>query len=514
MDVSFVINFHWPLEVSMARIGLALGLGFLVGMERERAGKDVGLRTFSLTCMLGSLSWMASPVLGFCTLLFVLLMTVLINVQSLMRNTSTVVTTSVTLFLTAMIGILVGAGETFVPTAVTIFIVALLSWKEALVSFSTGLNKLEIRSAITLAILAFVIYPLLPGGYIDPWRVINLRSTWLTVIMISAIGFGNYILLRLYGARGVAYTGFLGGLVSSAATVTELAAMVKRSGQALRSFALRGMRLANLAMLLRNGLILTLLTPAALVYPFLPLVIMIIVSLGLTFTNSTFNKSKSFRPLDRVSNRIFKTLTFSDKRQRLVAASSSSGSRAVLTANIQTLSSSNPSTKNQSSSEDRQDAPVGNSSLEDKPPSLTLSSPFSLKAAIKYGAIFLAITILAVAGQRLAGPAGFFLVSFIGGFVSSASASATAATLALQGKISMAEAGIAALLASLASALIQVVLADRFSGDRSLSRRMLLENALIYGIGAAVFAAQIGLEAGGIINLTTWLDFGSLLKAS
>ncbi len=62
----------------------------------------------------------------------------------------------------------------------------------------------------------------------------------MTVIVIAAIGFGNYLLLKLFGRRGVEATGFLGGLVNSTVAVAELSARVKEVGASLASVAYRG----------------------------------------------------------------------------------------------------------------------------------------------------------------------------------------------------------------------------------------------------------------------------------
>jgi len=46
---------NWvPLDV-LARLVLALGVGLLVGLEREWRGKEAGLRTFGLVSLLGAL---------------------------------------------------------------------------------------------------------------------------------------------------------------------------------------------------------------------------------------------------------------------------------------------------------------------------------------------------------------------------------------------------------------------------------------------------------------------------
>src|SRR4030095_938767 len=102
-----------------------------------------------------------------------------------------------------------------------------LAWKEPLAGFTLGLTEAELRSAILLGILALVIYPALPDRAIDPWGLSEARPAWLTVLLIAGIGFGNYVLLKLYGARAIELTGLFGGLVNSTVTVTALASSVR-----------------------------------------------------------------------------------------------------------------------------------------------------------------------------------------------------------------------------------------------------------------------------------------------
>ena len=64
------------------------------------------------------------------------------------------------------------------------------------------------------------------------------------------------MLLKLYGERGIELTGFLGGLVNSTVTVTELAHAARSSGGRLANAAFKGVVLATGAMLVRNGVIL------------------------------------------------------------------------------------------------------------------------------------------------------------------------------------------------------------------------------------------------------------------
>jgi len=98
----------------------------------------------------------------------------------------------------------------------------LLSLKPALTHFTGGLKVNEVRGAVLLGLLGFVIYPVLPNRFVDPWRLVNPREAWLTVIIIAALGFLNYVLLKVYSSRGLYYTAILGGLVNSTATIAEL----------------------------------------------------------------------------------------------------------------------------------------------------------------------------------------------------------------------------------------------------------------------------------------------------
>ncbi len=70
--------------------------------------------------------------------------------------------------------------------------------------------------------------------------------------------------------------------------------------------------------------------------------------------------------------------------------------------------------------------------------------------------------------QRFIGAAGFYTVSLLGGFVSSASSVASAATLASHNNIAATTAANGALLASFATVLINLPLIARISQQKSL----------------------------------------------
>jgi uncharacterized membrane protein (DUF4010 family) len=114
-----------------------------------------------------------------------------------------------------MLGILVGHGHVFTSVSSAIIMTLLLSWKTELSAFTVDLSLPEIRSAVLMGLLGFVIYPVLPNRFIDPWGLVNPREAWITVIALAGIGFINYILLRLYKSRGLYFSAVLGGLVNA-----------------------------------------------------------------------------------------------------------------------------------------------------------------------------------------------------------------------------------------------------------------------------------------------------------
>jgi len=73
-----------------------------------------------------------------------------------------------------------------------------LSLKPQRCAFAGGLTQQELRSAVLLALLGFVIWPLLPDRFVDPWQLIQPRDDWITVVTIAGLGFLNYVLLRIY----------------------------------------------------------------------------------------------------------------------------------------------------------------------------------------------------------------------------------------------------------------------------------------------------------------------------
>jgi uncharacterized membrane protein (DUF4010 family) len=45
---------------------------------------------------------------------------------------------------------------------------------------------------LLLAILSFIVYPVLPVHSVDPYGLVQLQETWATVLLIAALGLLNH----------------------------------------------------------------------------------------------------------------------------------------------------------------------------------------------------------------------------------------------------------------------------------------------------------------------------------
>ena len=416
-----------PYAPTLARLALALAIGLFVGIERERRRKEAGLRTFAFAALLGAAGGLLGDQYAMLALGLLGVLVVLLNVETIRTGEGAEITTSAALLVIGFAGVLAGQGHTFTPTLLGVATAALLAWKEPLAGFSHTLSESELRSAVLLAILAFVVYPVLPSGTIDRWNLIDPRAAWVSVVLIAALGFVNYILLSLYGSRGIEFTGFLGGLVNSTVTVTELATRVRESNGQLGDAAFRGVILATAAMLVRNAILLGLLAPAAFASAAVPLAFMLAGAV----------------------------ITALLDRRRLAAEAESKS--------------------------------IG----EGEPLVPVMASPFSLSSALRFGVIFLIVQVAATLAERLLGEGGLYVVSAAGGVVSSASAVASVANLSTAGSLPPLVAGISTIIASIASAVVDLPVIARFGRDARLTRRAALLVVVLAVLGAAGVAVEL-----------------------
>lgn len=218
------------------RLGLALAIGLLVGLERgwrERAepdgGRTAGIRTFGAIGLLGGVtaavaaklaapSVLALGLLGFGAVF------AWFRQREGAAEGSFSVTSVVAALLVYTLGALAAVGEIEAAAAGGALLALLLASREALHGAVRRLSWVEVRSALTLAVMTAVILPLLPNRAIDPWGGFNPWEVWLFTVLMAAISFMGYIAVRLLGpSRGLVVSGVAGALISSTAVTVALA---------------------------------------------------------------------------------------------------------------------------------------------------------------------------------------------------------------------------------------------------------------------------------------------------
>jgi uncharacterized membrane protein (DUF4010 family) len=267
---------HFPATPIALKMAVAIGIGMLAGMEREWSNKDVGIRTFAIVALLGMLASLIGQGVAITALIGVFLLVAAMNARSIFSDRSLEITTSAALIVNYLLGVLVGLGHIFTPVAGAIIMTMLLAWKTELSRFAGGLQPSEIRSAVLLGLIGFVIYPVLPNRYVDPWQLFNPSDAWISVIAIAGIGFVNYVLLRIYSTRGLYLGAVFGGLVNSSATVAELTARLQQTGMIGRTATL--CLLTTIAMFARNLILATIFSPRSLSATLIPLLAMSLVA--------------------------------------------------------------------------------------------------------------------------------------------------------------------------------------------------------------------------------------------
>ncbi len=210
------------------QFGAALGLGMLIGLERERTrGEErifAGVRTFALVALLGATSVFAGNQAGLPWIVGVVFLAVvaLVAVSYLVtaKGGSIGATTEISLLLTFFIGSLCAWDQVGVAGAVTVAAMLLLALKGWLHDLAKRIEPSDVEATLKFAIITLIILPLVPNTNFGPTglEVINPYKTWLMVVLIAGLNFVGYILVKVVGREhGLGITGLLGGLVSSTA---------------------------------------------------------------------------------------------------------------------------------------------------------------------------------------------------------------------------------------------------------------------------------------------------------
>ncbi len=216
-------------------LATALGIGLLIGLERERrksAGggrAPGGVRTFPIAAMLGAVAEIVGGRL--------ILATAILSVGTFAtisylraKDSDPGITTEIALVLTVILGGL-AVMQPAIAVGMAVVVTVLLAARDDLHRFARDtLTEIEIRDGLVLATAALVVWPLLPDRAIDPFGALNLKNVWALVVLIMAVSSAGHVGMRVFGARfGLAFVGFASGFVSSTATIGAMGERAKNN---------------------------------------------------------------------------------------------------------------------------------------------------------------------------------------------------------------------------------------------------------------------------------------------
>jgi len=272
---------------SLIAFGIVLGLGLLIGLQRERTTDRLGgIRTFPLIGVFGALvarigAVNHAPWLIAAGLLCMTVLILLGNIERLRGEEETNgITTEVTALLMYLLGAYLILGEKTVAVVVGGTIAVLLHLKPTMHAFAKKLPERDLRSIMQFALISLVILPVLPNQTFGPYDVLNPFKIWLLVVLIVGIGLGGYGAYKLVGAHaGTLLSGLIGGLISSTATTVSYARRA-RNNASVTGLAALVILIASTSMFIRMLVEISVVAPRILPRLGAPLALLLLVNLA------------------------------------------------------------------------------------------------------------------------------------------------------------------------------------------------------------------------------------------
>jgi uncharacterized membrane protein (DUF4010 family) len=254
-------------EQLLSRIGLALGIGLLIGLERGWRRRDAnpgaraaGIRTFAISGILGGLCGAIAGSLGDATAGAVVLAAgiaahaavfVLFSLEENRALGSHSATTAIAGVLTFVLGAYSLLGDERIAAAAAVATAAILALREELHDWVAKITWSELQSGLVLLAMTFIALPVLPAGPVGPFGGVSPREVWIIAIVLAGVSFVGYVAVRYLGAdRGVLLASAAGGLVSSTA-VTLANARRAAAGEGSPQLLAAGVAVATAISLLR-----------------------------------------------------------------------------------------------------------------------------------------------------------------------------------------------------------------------------------------------------------------------
>lgn len=216
--------------VTLQQLVVSLGLGMLLGLQRERTERSIGgIRTFPFIALFGTVCAQIGQITGTwiiaAGLLALAALVVTANIAKFKRSEAdSGMTTEIATLLVYVLGILIVVGDMTSAVVLGGGMAMILHFKDPLHNFAKAVGERDMHAIIQFVLLTLVILPVLPNEDHGPYQVLNPFKIWLMVVLIVGISLSGYLAYKLLGTRaGTILGGIIGGLISSTATTVSYA---------------------------------------------------------------------------------------------------------------------------------------------------------------------------------------------------------------------------------------------------------------------------------------------------
>ena len=248
-------------DPTIVNLGVALGIGLLIGAERERrkgegsSRSPAGIRTFTVASLAGAISLIVGgEVLFAIATAGVIVLTAVAYWRR--DNDDPGLTTEIGLIVTTLLGGL-SIQNPVLAAGLGVTVAWLLAARSRLHRFVRSVvTEDELRDALIFAGATLVVLPLVPDRTIGPYGALNPHSIWILVILVMAISAGGHIAVRVLGARvGLPIAGLASGFISSTATIGAMGARAAKTADVLVA-AVAAAVLSTIATIVQMALVL------------------------------------------------------------------------------------------------------------------------------------------------------------------------------------------------------------------------------------------------------------------
>ena len=324
MDLDLIISFF-----------LSMGIGAVMGLEREivqqkkKEESFAGIRTFILIAIFGFiltyfsfhiLNSSAAFIVGFAAFMLLIVSAyALLSIKTKGYGATTEIAAIITFLLAAIVTFDKTRAMHLLAVIIAVIVASFLALKENLHKFAKNIQISEVYATIKMAAISIIILPLLPNKnytlleipllnnlilafpkivpMIQQLDVFNPFKIWLMVVLISGISFVGYVLIKTVGAnKGIGFTSFLGGIVSSTAVTVALAE--KSKGKNTTSPFVFGIILASAVMFIRVLLVVSAINPSMISLLIIPLLSMAFTAVLAALFISKLNKNEPMENID------------------------------------------------------------------------------------------------------------------------------------------------------------------------------------------------------------------------